>query len=238
MPQRRVQMLLPRTKPMPNKRKKEVKKRMYNTDSPLIKEIKTLIQSEANNNPPPTKATITKIYNDNSVDIQTKQGKIAYAKCIGTPSLNKNGLLCFADGDINNPIFITDIDLNELYELLDEKADKNHIHEPVLWNTPNYNTDYIDTSSSTITLYQVGKVIVLDFYLKFNNLPTTDTIVVNNIPTSYQPVNQFNTFITNLGGDVILLTVGGSNIYLKHYGSGTMNSVVTGMITYIGKGDE
>ena len=213
---------------------------MYNTDSPLIKEIKTLIQSEANNNPPPTKATITKIYNDNSVDIQTKQGKIAYAKCIGTPSLNKNGVLCFADGDINNPIFITDIDLNELYELLDEKADKNHVHEPVLWDTPNYDTEYIETSlgGNSVKGYKIGKIVVMNFYLNFKNIPTTDTIVVNNIPSDYQPVEQVNQRFISVNNSLVIFKIVDENIYLRHYATGTLTSNILGTITYICKGDE
>ena len=74
----------------------------------LSDEIITIVNSVANNNPAPTRCTITKIYEDNNhVDATTQIGTIQYIETIGnTPTLNKTGIVIYLDGDIDNPIII------------------------------------------------------------------------------------------------------------------------------------
>ena len=110
----------------------------------LVEEIKTIIQNEANNNPPPQKAEIIKTYPDNHADIQTTDKIVSYVEVIGTNEKGQSGIVCYAEGLVENGVFITNnttdidriyellglkIDKTEAYSLLDEKADENHTHD-------------------------------------------------------------------------------------------------------------
>lgn len=78
------------------------------TEKTLTDEIITIINSVANNNPAPTRCTITKVYNDNNhVDATTNIGTLNYIETIGnTPTTNKTGIVIYLDGDTNTPIII------------------------------------------------------------------------------------------------------------------------------------
>jgi len=75
----------------------------------LIKELKTFVKDEAENNPPPTIATINKIYEDGKyIDCLLADDNILkYVKCIGNPVINEDAIIIFLDGDINSPFAIT-----------------------------------------------------------------------------------------------------------------------------------
>ena len=74
----------------------------------LTDELITLINSEENNNTAPTRCKITKIYTGNTyVDVETNIGTLNYVECIGTPTVNKTGIIIYLDGDLNQPIVIT-----------------------------------------------------------------------------------------------------------------------------------
>lgn len=61
----------------------------------LADEIITIINSEANNNPAPTRCTITKVYTDNKhTDIETDNGNLTYIETIGNNlTVNNIGVL-------------------------------------------------------------------------------------------------------------------------------------------------
>lgn len=74
----------------------------------LVKSMRQLIQSEANNNPPATLCTIKKVYDDNKhIDAQLNSGDVLeYLKTIGNPVKDKEGVVIFLDGDTSTPIVI------------------------------------------------------------------------------------------------------------------------------------
>jgi hypothetical protein len=81
----------------------------------LADEIITIIKSESNNNEAPQTGTVNHIYTNGYVDIQlTNNGDIIkYIQCIGEPKTNKNGVIVFLNGTLDNPIFIVDHDTTE-----------------------------------------------------------------------------------------------------------------------------
>ena len=108
----------------------------------LIDEIITLINSEANNNPPPKSCKIVKTYEDSYCDVEVENlGILIHKKTIGTPEIGLEGIICFLNGDLNEGIVITstiieEVDLspilNDLAELNETKSDINHIHSQYL----------------------------------------------------------------------------------------------------------
>ena len=74
----------------------------------LVKSMRQLIQSEANNNPPATLCTIKKVYDDNKhIDAQLNGGDVLeYLKTIGNPVKDNEGVIIFLDGDTSTPIVI------------------------------------------------------------------------------------------------------------------------------------
>lgn len=65
--------------------------------------IKDTIQQQNN---PPQLGTIKKIYDDGYIDIQTTEGTITHLECIGTPTLNKKGIIIFINNEENNLIVV------------------------------------------------------------------------------------------------------------------------------------
>lgn len=61
----------------------------------LVEELQALIQSEANNYPPPQQCTITRVYADGHVDVRTDIGALVYVECIGKASKDDTGLLIY-----------------------------------------------------------------------------------------------------------------------------------------------
>ena len=109
----------------------------------LIDEIITLINSEANNNPPPKPCKIIKNYDDEPYcDVEVENlGILIHKKTIGTPEIGLEGIICFLNGDLNEGIVITstiieEVDLspilNDLAELNETKSDINHLHSQYL----------------------------------------------------------------------------------------------------------
>lgn len=74
----------------------------------LIKGIKQIVKSEANNNPPATLCTIKKVYDDNKhIDAQLNSGDVLeYLKTIGKPVKDNEGVVIFLDGNTATPIVI------------------------------------------------------------------------------------------------------------------------------------
>jgi len=84
-------------------------------DKTLADEIITIVQSYANNNPPPTMATITKIYPNGYIDAKLPTGKITYIECIGTPNINDTTVIIYSDGDTPKAITESSTDLTDYY---------------------------------------------------------------------------------------------------------------------------
>lgn len=101
----------------------------------LVDEIITLIQSQANNNPAPQLCEIVNNYEDKSYcDVKIDNlGKFNHVKTIGSVDIGLKGVLVFINGDLNNKVVISetvveDINLDEIYNSLNNKANKNHSH--------------------------------------------------------------------------------------------------------------
>lgn len=75
----------------------------------LVDEIITLIQSNANNNPPPKSCKIIGNYDDEPYSdvIVEDLGKLLYRKTIGSTKIGLEGIICFLNGDLNQGIVIT-----------------------------------------------------------------------------------------------------------------------------------
>ena len=75
----------------------------------LADEIITLINSEANNNPAPTRCKIIKIYSDNiHADVETSMGILSYVECIGNNlAVGNSGVVIFLDGSLDEYIILT-----------------------------------------------------------------------------------------------------------------------------------
>ena len=76
----------------------------------LADEIITIIQAEANNNPAPEHCIITKSYEDGSADIKLSESEDirTYVKTIGDNSVGAEGVICYLNGDLTNPVVIVD----------------------------------------------------------------------------------------------------------------------------------
>ena len=215
---------------------------MYNTDSPLIKEIQTLIQAEANNNPAPEKATITKIYNDGNVDAETNNGIISYADCIGTPTIRQTGLVCYADGDLNQPVFITKTTIPSTikWENITDKPSTYPVKTETWTATNNnYNTTYINTDGTNWVKYtRIGQLATLNYYFSLKNTITTSVNnIVSNIPQEFQPTTENDNIILATNGIQFLIKLEDSYIKLKHYDTGTHSGTIVGTISFKCNGD-
>lgn len=75
----------------------------------LIKELKTFVKGESDTNPPPTIATINKVYEGwKYIDcLLANDNILKYVKCMGNPVINEDAIIIFLDGDINSPFAIT-----------------------------------------------------------------------------------------------------------------------------------
>lgn len=103
------------------------------------------------------------------------------------------------------------------------------------WNSPTYNSTYVNSNSSHVNINKIGNIAIVDYYFNLSSIPSSDTIVVNNIPEDFQPQTRFNEITTGYNGVIYLLTMLDSKIYLKHYGSGNGTGQISGMITYVVK---
>lgn len=73
----------------------------------LNESIKTIINDEINKQPTPTKATITHLYSDGYVDIQTETyGELKHIQTITTHTVGDETILIFLNGEYTERIVI------------------------------------------------------------------------------------------------------------------------------------
>ena len=74
----------------------------------LADEIRSIVHSEANNNPLPLKCTIHETYSNGLIDVLLENGTIlTYLPVIGSPRVGDTGVLLYLDDETNNQIIIT-----------------------------------------------------------------------------------------------------------------------------------
>lgn len=84
------------------------------SDKPTISgEIDIQISHLIQQIPSPTLCTITKIYSDDHVDVETSIGIMKYVPLIGYTKTGATGILIFIDNDLNNPYCIS-LDLSNI----------------------------------------------------------------------------------------------------------------------------
>lgn len=106
----------------------------------LAEEIITIINSEANNNPPPMECTVVKRYdNDYHCDVELRSGeRLTYIKCTSKPVLNSTAVIVFIDGDNDKPIAITNPSSSGGFDVDDYEVDFTYS-----WGQPLLNEDSI-----------------------------------------------------------------------------------------------
>ena len=85
----------------------------------LVEELQSLIQSEANNYPPPQQCTITRVYADGHVDVKTDIGVLVYVDCIGKAIMDDTGLLIYLNEERTQYVCLC-INLTPLMEKLED----------------------------------------------------------------------------------------------------------------------
>ena len=107
----------------------------------------------------------------------------------------------------------------------------------VEWDEPNFNSTYINTQSSTLRLARLGNFATVDYYFSLNNaLPSSNVVVVDNIPSDFQPkADVLNELTISYNGVVYLFSIDDNKIYLRHYSSGTQGGAISGLFSYITK---
>ena len=73
----------------------------------LADEIITIVRSEANKNPAPTKATITKVYSDGYADVTFTDGSLNYVKVIGLATVGDAAVILWLDESMTDYIVVT-----------------------------------------------------------------------------------------------------------------------------------
>lgn len=80
----------------------------------LADEIITIIEANANNNPAPVLATVTKVYTDNCIDARLSNSVYKYIRTIGEPVLDTNVVIVFTDEEV--PVAVCgNVDLSDYY---------------------------------------------------------------------------------------------------------------------------
>lgn len=80
----------------------------------LADEIITIIEANANNNPAPVLATVTKVYTDNCIDARLSNNVYKYIRTIGEPVLDTNVVIVFTDEEV--PVAVCgNVDLSNYY---------------------------------------------------------------------------------------------------------------------------
>lgn len=179
----------------------------------LVDEIITLIQSQANNNPAPQLCEIVNNYEDKSYcDVKIDNlGRFNHVKTIGSVDIGLNGVLVFINGDLNNKVVISetvveDVNLDEIYNSLNNKANKNHNHDERYYTESE--VDERISSLKTFTKIVVNASVDLyynSFFVKIavhqlsnagsSSLPMTYT---HNIPQVYAPSISLNVPLYNM----------------------------------------
>ena len=73
----------------------------------LADEIITIVRSEANKNPAPTKATITKVYSDGYADVTFTDGSLNYVQVIGLATVGDAAVILWLDESMTDYIVVT-----------------------------------------------------------------------------------------------------------------------------------
>lgn len=75
----------------------------------LIKQVKTLIKSESNNNPAPIHGKVYKTYNNHHIDILLDSNELlTYVPCICGDTEGSDCIIIFLNGSYNAPFAIVD----------------------------------------------------------------------------------------------------------------------------------
>ena len=157
----------------------------------LAEEIELLVKDVANNNPAPKKCVISKIYEDNHVDVDIKVGSeigtIQYRPCLGNPKIDEEAVIIFVEGSINEGYVICNTEEIELVQSDWEETDisssayiKNKPSIPSLENY--YNKE---ESRALLKAYFSGKVVdvqVIDGKLRVTKWEDGDFHVDEDIP--------------------------------------------------------
>lgn len=69
-------------------------------------QIETIVNSMTGNNNPPQVVTIRKAYDNNTVDIITKDGVLKNVRCSGEGTAGDNALLTYDNGDMQTPFVL------------------------------------------------------------------------------------------------------------------------------------
>ena len=74
----------------------------------LVEELQALIQSEANNYPPPQRCSVTHVYDDKHVDVKTKNDVLVYVELLGADvEKGDSCLLVFLNDEYNDYVAIS-----------------------------------------------------------------------------------------------------------------------------------
>ena len=74
----------------------------------LVEELQALIQSEANNYPPPQMCSVTRVYEDKHVDVKTNNDVLVYVELLGADvEKGDSCLLVFLNEDYNEYVAIS-----------------------------------------------------------------------------------------------------------------------------------
>ena len=112
-----------------------------------------------------------------------------------------------------------------------------HSHRIATFTTPTFSSTYLNGTKHCY-IHAVENIAVLDYYLPLQNIPTTDTTIISNIPNEYQAVgNNVQEIIIDTSGHRFLLTIDTSgHIMARAYSSSNSGGTVTGQIAYRCKG--
>lgn len=114
----------------------------------------------------------------------------------------------------------------------------SHNHRVTRFSTVTYSSTYV-SGTKHCHFTAVDNLAVLDYYLSLQNIPTSDTVIVSNIPEQYQAISGYEVeeIISDTSGHRFLLKIDSSgNIKAKAYSSTNNEGTVTGQIAYRCKG--
>ena len=85
-------------------------------ESTLSGEIRTLVRSEANNNPAPELCKVVGNYSDsNYVDVETDNGVLKYIPCLFSNEIGNTGVVVYCNGDLKKAIALIDNKGGDIY---------------------------------------------------------------------------------------------------------------------------
>ena len=107
-------------------------------------QISIIVKDEIQRQPTPIRCTITKIYDDNRVDILTNNNNILqYVETLGTPSLNSLGILFFFNRDFNDYIVLCNVNIDIVEDYM---KTRNYFYKKIAekLNNKTYDKPYTD----------------------------------------------------------------------------------------------